>query len=377
MAALMRARGAPPVKQEQQPGPKPPFVKTENEKKKKGEKIAAPVREEAKESEQPVRKKTKKEKREVAPSAPPVLPRPPSPLPSPPPPPPPPPPLPKDEPPVLRRMTTDEVDAALGAQPTPAPLRAVRRIVEQVMEEMARTMTAKELAFAEESLSGEQKRAVLEKSEEAKRELLRRLPCHSFTFHSELMREAGQYRSPLRPELTVSSPPCEYEDNCVAMQDQLAGFDDVRPGCILMAQMTPDELYAHFTTGETPQNRRPCVLCARHKLTRAVKTLSNSRLIVPGGACVQPFYVQNDDVRRPGVFVGAGASSFCANIGYDTEACLHPRPLYNGLVAPVPAYDKSKLFAYVDEKTGLFRIDQSAMRARLDLFRQGGAAPRV
>lgn len=141
----------------------------------------------------------------------------------------------------------------------------------------------------------------------------------SYTHMDRLFVAAGPRRSTVDAHLTIHSPPCVRGDECRAKS--LFGFT-------LMASMTVEDLKAHETTGLTPAQRLPCVLCGLFIISSLQTYADCGDLTMPSGVIGQWFY---NPINEPD--------------GYEESACYKPHTGTSIVIAPVLRYS-TKCFAF-------------------------------
>jgi len=149
----------------------------------------------------------------------------------------------------------------------------------------------------------------------------------SYTHMDRLFVAAGPRRSTVDAHLTIHSPPCLRGDECRAKS--LFGFT-------LMASMTVEDLKAHETTGLTPAQRLPCVLCGLFIISSLQTYADCGDLTMPSGVIGQWFYNPIDEPD-----------------GYEESACYKPHTGTSIVIAPVLRYS-TKCFACAYVKANVY-----------------------
>ncbi len=168
---------------------------------------------------------------------------------------------------------------------------------------------------------------------------------HTIDHENRLLREAGPHRLP--SGRVVRMRPCSEGADCVGMRPALTGHGE-SGGVVLREMLTPSELSAFESSGRLPEEpTRPCVLCYRLRVQRALCEIENG----PAAG------------RRPAFVV----NSFCNAVdepgGYQRDLCL-PAPnssAAGAMVGMVCGLHIKRLKLVRDPATSVWWVDQRGL----------------
>ena len=216
------------------------------------------------------------------------------------------------------------------------------------------TVTAPDDLARLETASWEEKKQMSQKS----------TPVFSASLINELLFEAKARVSPTNPHLMIEPHACVWGQACAGHVAKFNGFQkpgdpfatdkqkDMGYGMTFMAAMTASELTRFYATGEKPDLNDGfhsfCIVCLSGMTDVGVESRTSGESGFDHKICLQPF----------GVTVGGEGN-------YDSTSVIQPNDeKYNGLVYPMVRFVHDRVMVYRDPKTGLRRLDQSALLER-------------
>lgn len=123
----------------------------------------------------------------------------------------------------------------------------------------------------------------------------RDLPVFSRDHETKLLVQAHRHQLP--GGRFVEMRPCIYGEQCIGMKDNFPGHAE-SGGVILREALTPIELAVFERSGTLPEQRRPCVLCSRDKMTTAFLWCESEQRLDSMRNCILNWYINPRDCDK-------------------------------------------------------------------------------